>query len=192
LAERRSSPEPRVLDDGLDDALDDGPEHETTGLHDERIARGAEGALSRAAEPVPEPEINDDFLDDEEQAELAAREDEISGEVPVAPEAVALDFASSDYEGADFDANVTMPLERDDEGDEGAEPSVVSLDGLSSLLELDRVDGPPPPPPPPLERANGTMPPPPPPASRNQSSSTSRVPPPPPRRPSRPSGADDD
>jgi tetratricopeptide (TPR) repeat protein len=70
---------------------------------------------------------------------------------------------------ADFDADVTLPLDRGDEEDEGAEPSVISLEGLSSLLEPQSgpsSSAPPAPPPlqPHLTRTSSRTPPPPPPA----------------------------
>jgi hypothetical protein len=161
-------------DDQLESEPESAPEFEDHGLAlDEEESELHEDALEAASEEdLLEPEE-----DEEEESELN------SAELDVA------EFELPEFEGRDYDPDVTLPLDRSDQAGEGAESSVVSLEGLSTLLERSSASSAPPPPPPSARRS--TRPPPPvlsPGASdprapkRSSKQPSSRVPPPPPRR----------
>jgi tetratricopeptide (TPR) repeat protein len=174
----------------------DAPDHEDF-ADDELRGRDDEQTFARIERPLPEPaESADDFEDDGYEDPEAAGE-RVSGEVGVASqdeeselnsaELDVAEFELPEFEGRNFDADVTLPLDRSDEAGEGAESSVVSLEGLSSLLERSAPSIAPPPPPPSANRS--TRPPAPlhahenaPPAPARSGKPSSRVPPPPPRR----------
>lgn len=201
-------PEPAESDDDFDDAYEDPEaEHQGTELTGTAAAQAYAAPADEdelESEPESAPELEDHGLDlDEEESELhedaleaAHEEDHLEPEEDEEEESElnsaeldVAEFELPEFEGRDFDPDVTLPLDRGDEAGEGAESSVVSLEGLSSLLERSSSSSAPPPPPPTAKRS--TRPPPPvrsagasDPRAPNRPSKqpSSRVPPPPPRR----------